>query len=392
MGIVLFSYADTLIQWRSQVRNGSQEVGLCRSSISLAVIFFFTDEQVFLSTDLGGFFCEDTVFEHKDRNVSTWCANKIGSLGMGERFDWDYSYSSYVLQTDTERFLSLIQPYSQRQLSNQQDDLVAVSGVLETFRSCLGRIHYGTPWKIFDYTICWSSASNTISRRSPFPSWSWVGWEGPISFQMDLHPERNFRGGSAGGRAADDDTRWQGSTVIDKKKDDFQSLRHEYGIQVAPKAASLDVMSRYYQNLLGHKPRTSTLVPKDFFLHFTTSSRQLEIGCLVEGSRSSVETEENESPNCDVESPSQCNWQTSVIQNWRIQQPDDLKVEFIVVSAGGSMSLMPIKWESFCACEDCDTTHLVTRRIAQISIVEHIRIADWMSLEPKPQEKFIILG
>ena len=57
-----------------------------------------------------------------------------------------------------------------------------------------------------------------------------------------------------------------------------------------------------------------------------------------------------------------------------------------------SSSVKPVQWEFPQACEDCDTKHMVAQRIRQIPTVIDVEVSDWMTLEPKAQEKFINLG
>ncbi|KAH7071132.1 heterokaryon incompatibility protein-domain-containing protein, partial [Paraphoma chrysanthemicola] len=90
-----------------------------------------------------------------------------------------WSYAIYV-------YIHLTEAYTPRQLSSQTDALNAVQGVLGVLgQVCQTEFIYALPENIFDLALLWASARHChIKRRKGvnFPSWSWLGWIGPISY------------------------------------------------------------------------------------------------------------------------------------------------------------------------------------------------------------------
>jgi ankyrin repeat protein len=84
-----------------------------------------------------------------------------------------------------------ITQYSDRKLSFEYDILNAFLGVLRAFERLEMPVlnHWGIPiiqgqglLESFMFGLSWQSAGN--SRREKFPSWSWVGWSGSISYHF----------------------------------------------------------------------------------------------------------------------------------------------------------------------------------------------------------------
>lgn len=119
------------------------------------------------------------------------------TLGLGH-VNWDPLPKSWWVKRHDARFrvenyLGLVEKYTQRQLTYPEDIInafAAISSSFEAHYSC--RIHKGIPVPAFIFTLCWVGVK-PLRRRSQvldkplhpsrvFPSWSWIGWEGPISF------------------------------------------------------------------------------------------------------------------------------------------------------------------------------------------------------------------
>lgn len=92
-------------------------------------------------------------------------------------------------------FVRCIQGYQKKNLTNQGDSLDAFSAILQGVEERTGeKFLWGLPRSIFDTAIWWDGSldDGLISRRTclttrkmtslkqrvPFPSWTWVGWQG----------------------------------------------------------------------------------------------------------------------------------------------------------------------------------------------------------------------
>lgn len=388
----------------------------------------FTDKQVFLVSDKGYFFCEDTVFEHGKENVVAYCK----SFNQDLAFDWDFNpLGKSILPTAAERFCYLLCEYTGRQLSDPGDALAAFSAVLAVFAEKLGASRFGIPGKIFDYCLCWSPTSLTLlERRSQFPSWSWAGWQGAIGFLYDCHPRRCRSALSTDMR----NPRFNGSTVVhDRTSDNNQDLVEG---QIAPRAASEAEIDLYYRQLLGHRRHTGAVVQDGFFLHFTASFYRLQIGNTAydapqqhKSRKGRKRTDYGYLESRDTgtlyslappTSTERGDFPTriSVQKEWRQERPEtELEVDFLAIktevdwrlepgpwcSPGDEnepapslfLNLVPVRWEMARACEHCDVQHMVARRIGQIAVVSieldtNDGLDEW--IVTRAGEKFIVFG
>jgi hypothetical protein len=95
-----------------------------------------------------------------------------------------------------------IRDYSWRDLTEDSDSLNAFVGILERFKNAIPPIghHLGVPFQHSDLTrknatflssLAWDTTTDTSTprRRPLFPSWSWLGWKGAISFP-DIIPSK----------------------------------------------------------------------------------------------------------------------------------------------------------------------------------------------------------
>ncbi|KAI1741354.1 HET-domain-containing protein [Xylaria scruposa] len=79
-------------------------------------------------------------------------------------------------------FESLILYYTRRSLTNQEDVLNAVEGILQRLsRKMKWRFLVGLPTACFDYFIIFRRHGMALYRRPTFPSYSWAGWKGPLT-------------------------------------------------------------------------------------------------------------------------------------------------------------------------------------------------------------------
>ena len=78
---------------------------------------------------------------------------------------------------------SFVSDYTQRKLSCPDDILDAWKGLSNAFeRRMCTTLHYGLPIGMFDWALLWRIEFGAIAPRDGFPSWSWVGWTGNVSY------------------------------------------------------------------------------------------------------------------------------------------------------------------------------------------------------------------
>ncbi|KAI1630199.1 heterokaryon incompatibility protein-domain-containing protein [Exophiala viscosa] len=111
-----------------------------------------------------------------------------------------YSFGEYtIVHEDTlwpclKKWDNLLTAFLRRVLTYKSDILRAFSGIVEALGdSALGDFHYGLPEQFFDAALLWIPEDSLTRRRDEtrgsqadsFPSWSWAGWEGAVSSQID---------------------------------------------------------------------------------------------------------------------------------------------------------------------------------------------------------------
>lgn len=88
---------------------------------------------------------------------------------------------------------STIREYSSKQFTFSSDILDACAGILHAFQGySTWTINEGMPEEVLDLALLWQPIS-TVKRRVPItrrggpvqlPSWSWIGWEGEVGFDL----------------------------------------------------------------------------------------------------------------------------------------------------------------------------------------------------------------
>lgn len=100
-----------------------------------------------------------------------------------ERSEWDAAFRFYA---------QVVQDYSWKLLTYPEDVVAAFSGIAATLEQHSGwTLTHGLAEQFFDWALLWIPLGGTIRRPqprssliSPFPSWSWVGWVGPVSYNL----------------------------------------------------------------------------------------------------------------------------------------------------------------------------------------------------------------
>ncbi|KAK1759580.1 heterokaryon incompatibility protein-domain-containing protein [Echria macrotheca] len=85
-------------------------------------------------------------------------------------------------------FLDAVEAYSSRSLSFASDRLAAFTGIISVFESRLGwNISAGLTHAALPLCLRWHG-NGLLVRNPQFPSWSWAGWTGAISYADVLSP------------------------------------------------------------------------------------------------------------------------------------------------------------------------------------------------------------
>ncbi len=89
-----------------------------------------------------------------------------------------------------EQYRMLIEMYTQRDMTNDADSLHAALGILERLRKSIipqGFV-FGLPLAEYPQALRWFHPRDTKPRRrSAFPSWSFVGWQGRAVYNEALN-------------------------------------------------------------------------------------------------------------------------------------------------------------------------------------------------------------
>lgn len=168
----------------------------------------FTPEQVLWSCD-GGIFCEESHFEPPN----------LYEPGITDLPPYiQYFHPDMVLADKTidgplgrwttnrnnlwTKLRKAITAYTRRNMSCQGDIHDAFKGVLEAFTTISGEsFHWGHPRSQFEISLMWNSPSfgyrlhrrtaqttlpmTALNKHVQLPSWSWMGWVGPVNMTVD---------------------------------------------------------------------------------------------------------------------------------------------------------------------------------------------------------------
>ena len=128
---------------------------------------------------------------NKDRTIS-----EDFRLPMNEHQDIDkYNSCGGLLSIPPGQemisFVSAVESYSKRELSNPEDRMNAFQGIFHRYLDNMdgekSSFHYGLPVSAFDQAFCWSAHKhNPKLRNTAFPSWSWLGWNDAVSFDRKV--------------------------------------------------------------------------------------------------------------------------------------------------------------------------------------------------------------
>lgn len=159
-------------------------------------LIFFTDTQVYFQCSVG-IFCEDNCGEDVMREAHFCPASNLWNPGR-PYVDQDaesFIDSMYIASYNTppgrliSNYAQHVDEYTSRNLSLSSDILNAFVGIQNAMQfSMSSRFLYGLPLRYIDKCLLWTSPSPRRRRESiELPSWSWAGWDGPISMLSYLN-------------------------------------------------------------------------------------------------------------------------------------------------------------------------------------------------------------
>jgi hypothetical protein len=104
-----------------------------------------------------------------------------------KREDWSHAFKFYSC---------VITEYSRKTLTYPEDVLNAFTGILSSLEDYSGwRFYQGLPAQLFDWALLWVPTNSALRRHAVaqggerFSSWSWMGWDGGISFILAYEDE-----------------------------------------------------------------------------------------------------------------------------------------------------------------------------------------------------------
>jgi hypothetical protein len=91
-------------------------------------------------------------------------------------------------------YAKAVESYTSRQATYNSDAIRAMEGLLHIFqRSFKSEFICGLPESLLDIALLWR-ATRQLKRREGFPSWSWAGWEGQVTYNKPMAVERDNAG------------------------------------------------------------------------------------------------------------------------------------------------------------------------------------------------------
>jgi hypothetical protein len=133
---------------------------------------------------------EDTVMEPKDRISGVIHMRERNSIMEKVRsFGLEANHTAYEAHRECfgSNFWSLVEIYSRRELSFEEDIIRAFVSVLRSVETEYGPAIWGIPAFEFVRGLTWSHSRHDLSlRRESFSSWSWVGWRGNTDVRLQF--------------------------------------------------------------------------------------------------------------------------------------------------------------------------------------------------------------
>lgn len=127
-------------------------------------------------------FVNGTAFWECGRHITSEFSSRSRSIVNGVWPDFTVGEPNYPR---LEEYYNLVTGFNHRELSYPGDAQFAFAAVLQKMAKAFTEgFHFGIPETFFDIGLLWtSSTKKSLKRRPMFPSWSWLGWAGPV--EMD---------------------------------------------------------------------------------------------------------------------------------------------------------------------------------------------------------------
>ncbi|MCJ1399500.1 hypothetical protein MMC11_002702 [Xylographa trunciseda] len=131
-----------------------------------------------------------------------WLSLKPRYLGVDTARDWidgsiettRHGATQLVRSATFAEYSKAVKQYTHRQMSYQSDILNASAGLMHIFSLCFRcRILFGLPQGLLDVALLWRPTQR-LTRRTGFPSWSWSGWVGQVTYEKPFRMTRGVDG------------------------------------------------------------------------------------------------------------------------------------------------------------------------------------------------------
>lgn len=150
---------------------------------------------------------------------SSWAEETYSETSLARVSWFELQESEYLLSSSVRNWFAaddetdqiwyklpyLVNDFTERKLTIPGDAYHGFAAILQQFRKLTGEhFLWGLPAARFELGLCWEPHRQGLRRRSclttlemtslkrrvPFPSWSWIGWEGAIILRIeDRHVE-----------------------------------------------------------------------------------------------------------------------------------------------------------------------------------------------------------
>ncbi|KAK3996585.1 heterokaryon incompatibility protein-domain-containing protein [Cladorrhinum sp. PSN332] len=144
--------------------------------LSSRVLYFVNDQIYFrCASHLQAECCLDSDTDFQEQTHSSFQPLAIPDAGSGD------------LYTMLLHYMNAIQDYTWRSLTYQEDAYNAVAGTIRSYESN-SRFPFisGLPSKFLEPFITFRACHASLRRRKGFPSYSWTGWVGAVTFPFVL--------------------------------------------------------------------------------------------------------------------------------------------------------------------------------------------------------------
>ena len=138
-------------------------------------LLIFTPLQAFFHCTRGAWF-EDTILENQEYSDTQLDS---GKSPYSRREAWiPVPYVAHHPRFERD-FWSLVEEFTKRHLSFENDSIRAIGGILRAMEPTHGKAIWGVPKNDFARGLTWGLTVHSPKlRREGFPSWSYAGWRG----------------------------------------------------------------------------------------------------------------------------------------------------------------------------------------------------------------------